>query len=122
MKKLLVLTVALFIIFALGACSPDEKNNETLIISQKSPDGSYTLYLYQIGEPVWSFGPVKAKLVLQNADGEVVDEESFELFNDGVGVHTGNLKQVSWGDAEVDILMDADEHPEEHYILTYSGN
>ena len=58
---------------------------EILITSQNSPDNNYTVLLYQVGSPQWSFGSVGAKLVLENSDGKVVDKEEFSLANDGAG-------------------------------------
>lgn len=121
MKKLLCFCIVV-VIFSLTGCSAffAEKEQETLIASQENPDGNYVICLYQVGEPRWSFGPVDAKLVLKDAGGNVLDEESFNLFNDGAGVHEGNLKLITWLGNKVEIIMDADERPEECYVLNYS--
>jgi len=120
MKKLLCFCIVVMI-FSLTGCSAffAEKEQETLIASQESPNGNYVICLYQVGEPRWSFGPVDAKLVLKDAGGNVLDEESFNLFNDGAGVHEGNLKSITWLGNKVEIIMDADERPEECYVLNY---
>ena len=119
-KKAITIMIALCMIFTFSACSSEEDKEEILITSQNSPDGNYSVYLYQVGSPQWSFGSVGAKLVLKKSNGEIVDEKAFSLANDGAGVYEGNLKSITWLENEVKILMDADEAPEEYYILNYS--
>lgn len=122
MKKTIAVILSFFIICTFSACSSEHVNHnkgEILITSQKSPDGNYSVCLYQVGSPQWSFGSVGAKLVLKKSNGEIVDEKSFSLANDGAGVYEGNLKSITWLENEVEILMDADEWPEEYYVLNY---
>jgi hypothetical protein len=71
-----------------------------------------------VGSPQ-GFGSAGAKLVLKKSNGEIVDEKQFSLANDGAGVYEENLKSITWLENEVKILMDADEWPEEYYILNY---
>ncbi len=103
-----------------SACSSEIDKEEILITSQSSPDGNYSIYLYQVGDPQWSFGSVGAKLVLEESNGKIVDEKEFSLANDGAMVHEDNLKSVTWLENEVEVLMDADEAPEKYYVLSYS--
>ena len=119
-KKAITIMIALCMIFTFSACSSEEDKEEILITSQNSPDGDYSVYLYQVGSPQWSFGSVGAKLILKNSNDKVVDEKEFSLANDGAGVYEGNLKSITWLENEVKILIDADEAPEEYYILNYS--
>lgn len=119
MKKLWIVFTALALIFTMSACSVEELFEEDiLIVSQSSPDEQFTLCLYQIGDPVWSFGPVKAKLVLQDAAGKILDEESFQLFNDGTNVSAGNIVEVFWSDNQVEVQMkEFDTTKQYTYIL-----
>ena len=119
-KKAITIMIALCMIFTFSACSSEEDKEEILITSHNSPDGNYSVYLYQVGSPQWSFGSVGAKLILKNLNDKVVDEKEFSLANDGAGVYEGNLKSITWLENEVKILIDADEAPEEYYILNYS--
>ena len=119
MKKMIAVILSLFMICTFSACLLEENNEEILITSQNSPDGNYSVCLYQVGSPQWSFGSVGAKLVLKKSNGEIVDEKAFSLANDGAGVYEGNLKSITWLENEVEILMDADEWPEEYYVLNY---
>lgn len=120
MKKICTLLLAVFMFIISSACSSEIDKEEILITSQSSPDGNYSIYLYQVGDPQWSFGSVGAKLVLKESNGKIVDEKEFSLANDGTMVHEDNLKSVAWLENEVKVLMDADEAPEKYYVLSYS--
>lgn len=122
MKKVLAIILVIFVIGAFSACSPKQGDNEVLIASQKSPDGNYTVSFYQVGEPQWPFGPVGAKLILTDVNGNKLDEEIFDVLNDGAGAHEGNLKAITWDENEVQVLIDSEERPEEYHVLNYSGN
>ena len=121
-KKAITIMISVCMIVTFSACSSEENNEEILITSQNSPDGNYSVYLYQVGSSQWSFGSVGAKLVLKNSNDKVVDEKEFSLANDGAGVYEGNLKSITWLENKVEVLMDADEWPEEYYVLNYGNN
>lgn len=123
MKKLLCIFLTAVVVFSLSACSVFfvEKDQEELITSHESPDGNYAVCLYQVGEPRWSFGSVDAKLVLKDAGGKELDEESFDLSNDGAGVHKGNIIKITWLEDRVEVLMgESDTTKQYTYVLNYS--
>ncbi len=121
MKKVLTLVLTVLIICTFSACSSKESedNTETLVTYQTSPDDRYTVCLYQVGIPAWPFGSVGAKLVLKDADGSILDEESFGIANDGGGVYGGNMGFVTWMDNGVEVVISHEEAPSEKYFLTY---
>lgn len=91
------------------------------IYQESSPDNNHTVSLYQVGEPQWSFGSVDAKLVLYNSDGKKLDEESFELSNDGANVIAGNIVEIIWSEDQVEIKMKEFDTTQQYtYILKYS--
>ena len=91
------------------------------IYQENSPNGNYTIVLYQLGSPQWSFGSVKAKLVLEDANGKKIDEEDFGLANDGAGVFEGNVKEITWMENQVKIIMgESDTTKQFTYILSYT--
>lgn len=118
MKKLLVLFLVVFTVFTSSACSFEEN---IFIASQNSPDRKYTVYLYQVGSPQWSFGSVKAKLILKDSNGKTIDEEAFSLANDGAGVFASNIKEIIWSEAQVEIIMgECDTTRQFMYSLNYA--
>ncbi len=118
MKKVIAVILSVFTICTFSACSFEEK---ILITSQYSPDNDYTVYLYQVGSPQWSFGSVNAELVLKNSNGKTVDEEEFALSNDGAGVFEDNIKEITWLDNQVEIIMgESDTTNQFTYILSFT--
>lgn len=116
------LTLLVLMLFALSSCASMEEKIVGVehITSKTSPDGLYTVSLYQIGAPEWPFGPVKAKLVLTDSKGKELDEERFSLLNDGTGVYEGNIVEIAWLEDRAEILMDeADTTKTYTYVLYY---
>lgn len=119
MRKLLAVLLAVIMICVCVGCSKIEE--EILITSQSSPDNNYTVSLYQVGSPQWSFGPVNAKLVLYDSECQKIDEESFELRNDGGNVKGSNIIQIIWSEDQVEIRMQEFDTTKQYtYILDYS--
>ena len=119
MKKLLVMILAATILSLFVGCAVAEE--EIPITSQTSPDGNYKVTLYQVGDPTWSFGSVSAKLVLEDAEGKKLDEEQFELNNDGTGVGSGNIVAITWEATRAAVQMkEFDTTKQYTYYLQYS--
>jgi len=119
MKRVFIIILSLTMLCFFVGCSAVEK--DILITSQNSPDNDYTVYLYQVGSPQWSFGSVGAKLVLKDSNGKVVDEEKFSLANDGAGIFEGNIKEITWLENRVEIIMGESDTTQQYtYILNYS--
>ena len=118
MKRLFVLILALLLTCSICACSFEP---ETFIVSHISPDSNYTVSLYQVGSPQWSFGPVKAKLILSNAAGKTIDEVSMSLANDGTDVGAANIVEIIWLENQVEVHMrEFDTTKEYTYTLNFS--
>ena len=56
----LIIILVAVVVFA-GIFNYYEKYHVEMICSEPSADGQYTFYLYQIGAPQFTFGPVKTK-------------------------------------------------------------
>lgn len=120
MKKTLISLVLVFTIILFAGCSKTDK--EDLIISYDNSVNGYTVSLYQVGEPQGTFGDVTAKLVLQDSAGNVIDEENFDLANDGADVLITNITAVNWYDDRVEIgLKELDTSNELTYVLNYES-
>lgn len=120
MKKTLILLVSVIFLCLFVGCSNAEK--EELVISYDDSVNGYTISLYQVGEPQGAFGSVNAKLVLQDSAGNVIDEENFELANDGADVLITNITAVNWYDDRVEIgLKELDTTNELTYVLNYES-
>lgn len=122
MKKILCVFLAVFLLCGCVGCAELEKLDVTFIVSHDSPDGEYTLSLYQVGSPQWSFGSVNAKLVLARADGTKVQEIEVSFDNDGGGVTENNIVNVVWWDDYVEVeLRHFDTTRRNFYTIPYDG-
>lgn len=118
-KKILIASVA--VIFFVAIYIYEDQFMKREIYQENSPGGNYTVLLYQVGSPQWSFGSVKAKLILENANGRKIDEETFTLANDGAGVFEHNVEKITWKENQVEIIMsEADTTKQFTYILNYT--
>ena len=120
MKKIFTVITVLILILFVSGCGKEVFSEEIFITSQKSPDGEYTVSLYQIGSPAWSFGSVGAKLILRDRNKKEIDEVDFSLLNDGGSVWEGNIEKVTWLENEVRIIMNESDTTQTYtYILKY---
>ena len=118
MKKLFISILVIMMVYYFTGCSIKEE--EILITSQNSPDGNYSIVLYQVGSPQGSFGSVNAKLVLIDNNGKKIDEENFGLANDGAGVYEGNIKAITWLENNVEIIIgESDTTNQFTFALSY---
>ena len=89
----------------------------------RSPDGNYTVEVFQVGSPGWSFGPVKARLILSDNNGETLDRLDISLNNDGSGVDPYNINDIRWLDHTVELdIQGFDDQKPVTYILRYADN
>ena len=59
--------------------------------------------------------------ILEDANGKKIDEEDFGLANDGAGVFEGNVKEITWMENQVKIIMgESDTTKQFTYILSYT--
>lgn len=99
----------------------DDQYKQREIYREISPNGNHTVFLYQIGNPQWSFGSVNAKLVLRDTKGKKVDEDTFSLANDGGSVIDANIVEIVWADNQVEIQMKEFDTTQLYtYILEYN--
>ena len=120
MKRITAAFLVLCMIFAMSACSLLESYDVRFVASQTSPDGQYTVTLYQVGNPKWSFGSVKAKLVLTDANGNQIAEENFSLNNDGTDVYAENMEEIHWQSNQVSIVVgESDTAKKYTYVFRY---
>lgn len=123
MKRIATIFLVIVMMMTFSACFFVEEIEEVILItSEDSPDGNYTVSLYQLGSPRWSFGSVDAKLVLTDREGAVIDQVKFGLANDGAGVGAGNIEKITWLDNQVEIIMgESDTTRKFTFVLSYSA-
>ena len=120
MKKIISLTLALIVVCIAVGCALLEE--DIFITSNTSPDSSYTVILYQIGSPQWSFGAVKAKLVLTDKNGKEIEKQEFSFNNDGTGVTADNIIEVIWEIDRVEVKTREFDTANQYSYTLYFNN
>ncbi len=113
-----ILAVLIIVMLFVGCIIYNNEYKKELAAEFKSIDSSYTLNVYQIGEPDWPFGSVQGRFVLKKGNNTLSDVK-FTQHNDGGGIYIEN-ENVRWKSDCVEILVNG-EGQEILYTLKYDG-
>ncbi len=113
-----ILLIAIFSFVSLWIYAEYFEKRE--VYRENSPDNAHTFVLYQVGSPVWPFGPVKAQIKVLRSNGKCMDNENIIIHNDGAGVYDVNIHEIRWYDTllEVDCTGEA-EGSSATYVLEF---
>ena len=89
------------------------------VVQEVSPDGRAELTVSMVGEPAWPFGPTDCRFELY-VEGKRVVKHGFSIHNDGVSATENNFS-VTWHKDHVEILVTAEEQPDELCIIYYDA-
>lgn len=120
--RLLTAIAAIFLLLFLllsGSFYYQTEMKPTLVLQAVSPDGKAELTVSMVGEPAWPFGPTDCRLELY-VEGKRVVKHGFSIHNDGVSATENNFS-VTWHKDHVEILVTAEEQPDELCIIYYDG-
>lgn len=93
---------------------------KTEIYRENSPDNEFVFILYEVGEPIGSFGPVDAQIKVLNSKGKTVDKEVFSVNNDGGHLLEINIEEIRWYDTKLELdLRGADDALSTTYVLEF---
>ena len=95
----------------------DQKKTE--IMTSSSPDGTYSLKIYMIGEPDWPFGAAHCRFDLYQ-DNKRLTKYTFSIQDDGANASKDNF-EVSWSDEAVTIQVWGSEQGMESFVLYFDG-
>lgn len=116
-----VLTVVIVIAFFLLASTLyflyEVEWKKTIIIELENTETGHSVILQEIGCPV-SFGPSKVQIILENEQGELVDEAEDRIYNDGKKLDQGNIS-VIWTDTSANITLCGEEQEDKSLVLQY---
>ena len=119
MKKFWIIVVAILVL-NLSSCVYKEGFKKKEIYRESSPDGAYTVVFYQVGQPGWPFGPVKAQIKLCNKRGRTIDKLTLSINNDGGQLFKSNIRLLQWRDSVVELhIKGADDDVATAYTLTF---
>lgn len=89
------------------------------VTTRVSPDEAAELTIYQVGEPAWPFGPTDCRFDLA-VEGNRVIQYPFSIHNDGVSASENHFA-ITWQEDHVQVLVSAEEQPDEVCILYFDG-
>ena len=116
-----VLTVVIVIAFFLLASTLyflyEVEWKKTVIIELENTETGHSVILQEIGCPV-SFGPSKVQIILENEQGELVDEAEDRIYNDGKNLDQGNIS-VIWTDTSANVTLCGEEQEDKSLVLQY---
>lgn len=118
LKAVLLLFLLLLILF--GVFIYQTEWRITFRDKYTSPDGIYTLYLQEIGEPDFPFGAAHGRFLLKE-NGKTVVKHEFEVLDDG-GPLTPEMVQVTWEETAAVAIVSASEQDDMCYCLFFSGS
>lgn len=98
----LIVIAAIFLFISFIIYQEEIRKKE--IYRETNPDGDCVFVLYQVGQPDFPFGGVKAEIRLLNANGKTVDKESFNIHTDGGQLNQFYIEEVRWSDATVEFI------------------
>ena len=97
-KNTIIVFITAFVVFflmvGLALCSYQAEQTETEIGTYLSDDETYSLTIYQLGEPEWSFGNTHCRFVLCKNQIHISTKD-FDIACDGANVRQGNFS-VYW--------------------------
>ena len=79
------------------------------VYRESSPNGEFVFVLYQVGQPGWPFGPVKAQIRVLNVKGKTIDKESIVIHTDGAQLHEVYIDEVCWGDNIIEVVCTGED-------------
>ena len=120
--RIFTIVAAIFILLFLllgGSFYYKTELEVTPIVRSVSPDGKAELTISMVGEPAWPFGPTDCRFELY-VEGKRVAKSGFSIHNDGAIASENNFR-VTWHKDHVDILVTAEEQPDELCTICFDG-
>ncbi|MBR5135352.1 MAG: hypothetical protein IKV35_07115 [Clostridia bacterium] len=117
-----VCTTVLLMVSVAAVFVYEEKFKKTEVYRECDPNGAYVFVLYEIGEPVWAFGPVKARIAVLDSRGKTVVKQDLSLNNDGSHVHELNVEALRWREGALEVqLKGFDDEEKTTYTLSFDA-
>ncbi len=79
------------------------------VYRESSPNGEFVFVLYQVGQPGWPFGPVKAQIKILNSEGKTIDKEAIVIHTDGAQLNEFYIDEVCWSDNTIEVVCSGED-------------
>ena len=79
------------------------------VYRESSPNGEFVFGHYQVGQPGWPFGPVKAQIKILNSEGKTIDKEAIVIHTDGGQLNEFYIDEVCWSDNTIEVVCSGED-------------
>ena len=83
------------------------RTGEKLVLSGQNKDGTYSIFIYEVGAPEFPFGEGRCQIVLKKGN-ITIENQEIVVYNDGKRLGKDNFK-VNWLDDHANIIIHAEE-------------
>ena len=104
-KKTIRILVSVFVILLVFRLI--FRTGDKLILSNQNKDGTYSIFIYEVGAPEFPFGEGRCEIVLKKGNITIENQEII-VYNDGKRLGKDNYN-VNWLDDHANIIIHAEE-------------
>ena len=108
-KRILISLVLISIILFVSVFIYEDQFAKREVYRESSPNGEFVLVLYQVGQPGWPFGPVKAQIKILNSEGKTIDKEAIVIHTDGAQLNEFYIDEVCWSDNTIEVVCSGED-------------
>ena len=90
------------------------------IATYHSPDGEFSLFFEQMGDPAWPFGPTDVRLTLKEHNGKIIERVSTQIQDDGANASEHHVVSVSWNNDAVVVILRGSEMQDKEVAIPYN--
>lgn len=105
----IVLLVSISIILFVSLFIYEDQFAKSEVYRESSPNGDFIFVLYQVGQPGWPFGPVKAEIRVLNAKGKTIDKESIVIHTDGAQLNEVYIDEICWSENMIEVVCSGED-------------
>ena len=80
---------------------------DKLLLSGQNKDRTYSIFIYEVGAPEFTFGEGRCKIILKKGN-ITIEKQEIIVYNDGKRLGKDNFK-VNWLDDHINIIIHAEE-------------
>ena len=105
----IVLLISILIILFVSLFIYEDQFARKEVYRQSSPNGEFVFVLYQVGQPGWPYGPVKAQIRVLNSKGKTIDKESIVVHTDGAQLNEFCIDEICWKENIIEVICSGED-------------
>ena len=111
-KRILIsflLLVLISIILFVSVFIYEDQFAKREVYRESSPNGDFVFVLYQVGQPGWPFGPVKAQIKILNFEGKTINKEAIVIHTDGAQLDELYIDEIRWSENTIEVKCSGED-------------